>query len=267
VGRGFSPGDTGAETVFKRCLLLLVALLPVQGDQHLPFDPGRFPASKFSIEQKRLAFGPLTIQLTQAWPLHYEGNDPIFHGCSAFVEVRRGSQFLDARSFEAIGVGSPLGLILPKHQPLAEYFMLVKTGDYDSRTILVGTDGRVRVLGGDKIVIDAADGWLISDSGPAEDGTVRIFDYRQGRQVFQQHSPDYEGHPIAGWYRWNNRLFITLLEVAIDAQRWDRVYFLDLKTRAFLPSSITPELKHNAVRLADEPFDYVGDCTFGARTR
>ncbi len=196
--------------MLRRCLFLLAVTLAVQGNQQRPFDPNRFPPSKFAAEHKRFTFGPLTIQLTQVIPLRYGGDDPLMGGCSAFVEVRRGSQLLDARSFETIFPGSPLGLILLKRQPLADYFMLVKTGGYDSRTILVGTDGKIQDVDGSRVVIDRVDGWLINESNGAEDGTVQIFDYRQGTLIFRQHYPEFRYREIGQWYRWHSRLFITL---------------------------------------------------------
>jgi len=66
--------------------------------------------------------------------------------CRAWLEVRQGGRVLHQAYFDDIdAVGDDYGIFLPEHQPLADYFLAFKAGDYDPRLLLVGKDGALRI--------------------------------------------------------------------------------------------------------------------------
>jgi hypothetical protein len=48
------------------------------------------------------------------------------------------------RYFDALNpVGSAYGLFVPREQPSNEFFVVLKVGDYDGRTLLIRRNGRI----------------------------------------------------------------------------------------------------------------------------
>jgi hypothetical protein len=241
-------------------LALLSLLLPQTGQS--AFNEDRYPPDRFSISEHRERFREIAVRLTQVRP-GGDRPDGVVNYCSAFIETKRGDQRIAVRSFENVEpVGGAYGLFLPSRQRVPGYFLLWKRGDYDGRTILIAKTGRILDYPGPQIVIDSLDHLLISESSESEDGNVRVFDYRQGRLVFNRKAPA----GIAHWYRFGNRLFATVHKSDVrteepNPEMWDTVYFLDVRGQRFVRSRATADMR-KAVPLPYEEASNRGGCSF-----
>lgn len=129
---------------FASTLLILVTFNVTQiaiCQQHKRFDPKSYPTSSFHVSSRDYPFGTYTVRIIQAKRI-YEIDAPPPSYCRAWLEVRGNGNVLRQAYFDDIEpVGSYYGIFLPEHQPLTDYFLALKEGDYDGTFLIVGKDG------------------------------------------------------------------------------------------------------------------------------
>ncbi|MGD1105788.1 MAG: hypothetical protein ABR865_02020 [Terracidiphilus sp.] len=118
-----------------------------------PFDPKSYPPDAFHISHHDYPIGKFTVRIIQVKALDdATATNPSL--CRAWLEVRDGGKILRQAYFDDIdAIGWIYGIFLPEHQPLPDYFLAWKEGDYDGRLLLVGKDGSLTNLpGGDSFL-------------------------------------------------------------------------------------------------------------------
>jgi hypothetical protein len=185
-----------------------------------PFDPAAFPASDFRVTQVDQPLGAVSIHLTQARCLKpAPEQQPIY--CSAWLDVTRGEKLLHRlywSDFEP--VGSSFGLFLPQRQPSPDYFVVLKLGAYDGRTLIVDRSGHIFDLRGGSFFVTDDHRHLVSEWSADVFG-ASSFDLLRGKLAF-----DTERGPaglVSGWFRDGRGYFFTVS----DDSRLSR---LDVKT-------------------------------------
>jgi hypothetical protein len=105
--------------------------------------------------------------------------------CSASLEIKRDGQLIDKVNFDDIcPVGWHYGIHLPFKQESPRHFILMKYGDYNSRTLVVSDDGRLFNLPGDAYRI-FLNRYLIAQGGMADDShDFSFFDLNTNRLLF-----------------------------------------------------------------------------------
>ena len=132
--------------------LLLISLLfragVASGQQLKRFDAKSYPAGSFQVSRHDYPIGKFTVRIIQAKRV-YDASAPSPSYCRAWLDVTEGGKVLRQAYFDDIDpVGGSFGVFLPKRQPLSDYFVALKEGDYDGRLLLVGEDGSLTNLPG-----------------------------------------------------------------------------------------------------------------------
>jgi hypothetical protein len=146
-------------------------------------------------------FAGLQVEITQKKPLQ-RGSDQY---CRAEVRVVKGGSVIAHRLFPNFEPnGDTYGLFVPKMQPSSDYFLIVKRGDYDGRTLLIDKNGQLKDLPGGTFWVVPDKGLLFSNSVQDSDQGPVIFDLRSGAVVHDQLP-----FCFAHWYRNGEVLFFT----------------------------------------------------------
>lgn len=126
--------------------------------------------------------------------------------CNGMVRVNGpGKVEVYTRLFSKMeAVGDTAGLYIPEMQPLREYFLVVKLGDYDGRLLLIGRKGGVLDLIGGAYVLAKNGRYLMSDYHADLSG-LAVFDTQQGKVVFNASNLPH----FYSWYRAEGRFFFT----------------------------------------------------------
>ena len=105
--------------------------------------------------------------------------------CSASIEIQREGQLTDRTDFDDImPVGWRYGIHLPFKQESPRHFVLMKYGDYNSRTLIVSDEGKLFNLPGEAYRI-FLNRYLIAKGGMADDShDFSFFDLNTNRLLF-----------------------------------------------------------------------------------
>jgi hypothetical protein len=132
------------------------------------FDPKSYPARSSHISSRDYPIGKFTLRIIQVKPVFdWDPTNPSIctacpSDCRAWMEVRDGGKILRQAYFDDMdAIGWIYGIFLPKHQPLSDYFLAIKEGDYDGRMLLVGKDGSLTNLPGGDFFLTPDNRYLI----------------------------------------------------------------------------------------------------------
>lgn len=193
-----------------------------------PFRAADYPISEFQVTQSTHTFGDFNIRIIHAKRRKGSATAPSY--CRAWVEISRDQKLLRRvyyADFEPVGY--KYGVFVPKTQPDADYFALVKEGDYDGRLLLLSRSGAVtNTLGGSYFVIKGQ--FLVSGYSSDEAG-LAVFDLQTGKVVLQTTDIPY----IQRWYKDSVGYFFTESEWSQGSgeahERVGVAYRLDLDKR------------------------------------
>lgn len=167
-------------------------------------------------------FGDLDIQINESYVHQKEtkGNPEDFY-LKAQIDVRRNGAIVDQLSFDHMqDMGYVAGLFLPKPQPLSNYFLIVKHGDYDGHLILIDKTGKISKIAGGSYFITADKRSLFSDYEEDTMGTgFAVFNLVTNRVVFKTTKKDSAWFDnIDQWYKDGAGYFFTASSSDGDAQ-------------------------------------------------
>lgn len=147
-------------------LLLILALAASQkgvGGKAAPaFNANDYPAGTFEVTNQTETRGHVKITVIDARKTRSDGRRPSY--CRAWLDVERGGQLQQRFYYSDIEpAGYKYGVFVPKRQPLPEYFIAAKLGDYDGKTLMVSNQGVVTELPGGSFLVTADKRFLISE--------------------------------------------------------------------------------------------------------
>ena len=199
-----------------------------------PFNAAAFPESKYIVSRISERFGNASIDLIQVKP-RIDVHDDKMSYCSAWVQVTRIDGSMEVIPFLDIEpVGASFGLSVLA-QPLSPDFTAVlKFGDYDGRTLLIRSDGKVFNLPGGIMRI-ASDGRTLISEYFSDLQAITIFDLKSSKVIFEAEPTDGE---IAKWYSLKNDLYFTTFAGDGKIKR-STGYFLKLLDRKLESQRLT----------------------------
>jgi hypothetical protein len=80
--------------------------------------------------------------------IHPKKNTANQFACRAWLYIRKNRKTVSKKFYDIDPVGSCSGLYLPSQQPLKDYFIISKFGDYDGETLLIDASGKLTTLQG-----------------------------------------------------------------------------------------------------------------------
>jgi len=251
----------------SHALFLLVFLL-AGGSQSAPsektpvFDARMYPVSEFHVSRRSYSHGEVTVQVIQAKAKEHI-KEPRY--CRAWFEIRKGPSLLKRLYYDDMEpVGFSYGIFVPREQPLSDYFVAVKEGDYDGRLLLVDKDGHVTNLPGGFYFLTADKRFLVGDYA-SDDEVMIVVDVAKREVVI-------DGREVRGipedlnWYRDSAGYFFTAPDES--SKEWPPhekkgyVYRLDPERRTVLGTPMNASQFARARKVAYD-FDprQKADCT------
>ncbi|MGA3082659.1 MAG: hypothetical protein ABSD44_15015 [Terracidiphilus sp.] len=226
------------------------------------FDPKSYPAGSFNVSRRDYPISNFTVRIIHAKRV-YELSAPPPTYCRAWLEVRAGGRVLRQAYFDDIEpVGGYFGIVVPEHQPLKDYFVVLKQGDYDGRLLLVGKDGSLTNIPGGGFFLTPDKQYLIG-AHDSDYASLFVFDISSRQLVIDGEKEKLTG--VGDWYLDRIGYFFTeddeTGQTPDPNQKTVGIYRLDLKHL-----KVTKDVKTNAQLESDRKIDYAlwlrsDDCT------
>ncbi len=226
-------------------IALFLVFLFAGGSQTTPpektsgFDPKMYTASEYQVSQKDYVHGGITVRVIQVRTRDHI-KEP--HYCRAWLEVRKGDSLVKQLYYDEIDpAGFSYGIFVPNEQPLPEYFVAVKEGDYDGRLLLVAKDGQFTNLPGGFYFVTTDKRFLVGDYA-SDDNALIVVDIAK-RQIVIDGRKDRKIPEDMNWYRDRAGYFFTVPDES--SKKWPprektgRVYRLDLVHRTVVGTPMT----------------------------
>lgn len=112
---------------------------------------------------------------------------------------------IDELRFKPINaLGGYAGLRLPKKQPLEDYFMLAKFGDYDGQFVVIDTTGHIQHFSGGSFYV-SADHRYVFTNWERDGGNYgfSVFDAHLNKKIYFSGEIEYKGayYSLGNWYQ------------------------------------------------------------------
>ncbi len=141
--------------------------------------------TKFLTTADTSNFGQVQIITTMVTP---KGTSNGFL-CRSWLTVRKSDKLLKQKFYEIEPVGGCSGLFLPSFQPLENYFIISKFGDYEGQTLLIDTSGKLIELTGGSFSISTDKKYLFSLWDSDLSG-ITVFDLTKGKTIMSKEIED-----------------------------------------------------------------------------
>jgi hypothetical protein len=121
-----------------------------QQQKRVAFKKSAYPASKFLVTTDTSFFGG--IQIITAMVTH-KGRSSAGFLCRSWLIIKKSDRILKQKFYDIEPVGGCSGLFSPSKQPLEDYFIISKFGDYEGETLLIDTSGKlIELIGGSFLI-------------------------------------------------------------------------------------------------------------------
>ena len=213
------------------------------------FNPRDYPKSEFQVTQSIHSLGTLKVRIIHAKRRKEIETPPSF--CRAWVEITRGETLIRRiyySDFEPVGY--KYGVFVPARQPSADYFALVKEGDYDGHLLLVNGSGEVAdTLGGSFFV---AHGRFLVSQYSSDEAGLAVFDLQTHKLIVRTTDIPY----VDKWYKDREGYFFTEPEWSGASgeahERAGVAYRLNLNLGKITKIDISPSLLRSAIPVKDD---------------
>lgn len=164
-----------------------------------------YPISKFTVTAVASNFGQVKIITTMVSPKVSSNS----FSCRSWLKIQKNDKVLKQQFYEIDPVGGCSGLFIPSTQPLENFFIISKFGDYQGETLLVDKNGKLIVLTGGSFSISSDKKYLFSVWDSDING-ITIFDLTSENTIL---SKEIEGKKQYGdFYFQDGKYYISYFE-------------------------------------------------------
>lgn len=188
-------------------IILFISVTTCFGLQQkqVPFKKGDYPISKFTVTTAASNFGQVKIIITMVSPKVSLNR----FSCRSWLTIQKSDKVLKQKFYEIEPVGGCSGLFFPSTQPLDNFFIISKFGDYEGETLLVDKTGKLIILTGGSFSISADKKYLLSVWDSDLSG-ITIYDFTSGKTIL---SKEIEGDKQYGeFYFQDGKYYISYFE-------------------------------------------------------
>lgn len=165
-------------------------------DKFEPFISSDYPKEKFQVTIDTFEFFGMSIESRM---VRDNSNQGAFD-CRAWLSITKKGVIKYQRYFKSIiAVGSCFGLFAPITQPRHDYFLIQKSGDYNSIIFIVDSIGNITEKFGSGLSVSKDKRYLFSHS--SAEGILTVFDFSYGRCLFS----DTINTNLGAWYSQDNK--------------------------------------------------------------
>ena len=202
------------------------------------------------ISRKEFSHGDVTVRVTQVKNAGYK---LLPYTCRAWFEVRKDNRLIKRQYYDDIDPsGFSYGIFVPKQQPIEDYFVAVKEGDYDGRLLLVSRDGALSNLPGGFYFLTDDKRFLLEEYA-SDDSSLVVVDVSMHKMVIDARD-DSSIPEVLNWYRDTVGYFFTEPDPASKAwpptEKRGHVYRLDLRNLKVTKIGGEPRMFANAHKVS-----------------
>lgn len=185
----------------KSILILVLFILTTlsfgqTSDKFEPFVSSDYPKEKFKVTTDTFRFFSMLIESRMV--RNNSGDDPF--NCRAWLTISKNGNQLFQRYFKSImAVGGCYGLFIPITQPRHDYFLIQKSGDYNSIIFIVDSIGNITEKFGSGLSVSKDKRYLFSHS--SAEWILTVYDFSYGRCLFS----DTINTNLGAWYFQDNK--------------------------------------------------------------
>lgn len=229
-------------------------------DKFEAFNPSDYPANKYQIKLDSASFFQFKIEIRQVKNNKMTNSQSDFY-CRAWLSVTRGNKIIQQIYYASIEpVGSCGGLFIPDKQPVKDYFIISKLGDYDGKIFILDKNGKFTEKSGGPFSISKDHHYLFSDYYSDLSG-LTVYDLRQNLVLF---SDTIEPVSLADWYFQDKKYFAEIWDAKANRVKRNQIAVFDPKTKKLIIS----EVEKNYARMENKLPVYndnrnINDCGCG----
>jgi hypothetical protein len=166
-----------------------------ENNKYIPFKSLNYSPTNFNINADTINFEQVKIIITMVKPLNN------FSGslCESWLTIMKNGKVMEKKYYDIEPVGGCSGLFLPETQPLEDYFIISKFGDYDGQTLLIDKNGHLTELKGGSFSISVDKKFLFSIWNSDIDG-LTIYDVKEQRVMFNEEN-ELSNHYEAAYFQ------------------------------------------------------------------
>jgi hypothetical protein len=238
---------------FSLTLLLLACLTANPADAQkkkpfVPFNAVNYPDSSFVVTTQTYSHGKCQIRLIQVKNISsIKPYSPFL--CRAWLTIERKNKVLHTIYLDDIdAVGSYYGLFIPNRQPSAEFFAIVKFGDYDGRLYLVDLQGNLTEYPGGAYIVSRFEEFLLVEYY-SDSQSIEVIDLKNGESLI--HGPD-TLPPPGQWYfngKGQEGYYFYTSENSPDS-----MYICDIHSRQFVSQVLNKKLAAESDKISYDFF-------------
>lgn len=210
------------------------------------FNPSDYPTNKYQIKLDSASFFQFKIEIRQVKNKEVTNSKSDFF-CRAWLSVTQGTKIIKQIYFPSIEpVGSCGGLFIPDKQPVKDYFIISKLGDYDGKIFILDKTGKVTEKRGGPFSISKDQHYLFSDFYSDQSG-LTVFDLRKNLVLF---SDTIEPTRLAEWYFQDKKYFAEIWDAKANSVNHTQIAIFDIKTNKLAITKVDTNYTKQANKLA-----------------
>jgi hypothetical protein len=205
------------------------------GDTYEPFNSSDYSSDKYQVKLKTIPFSKFKIQIRQ---VKGKVEIPSDFYCRAWLTVTQENKILFQRYFKSIEpVGGCSGLFIPDTQPLKDFFLISKFGDYDGTIIIIDTMGNVTEKMGGDFYISKDKRYLFSNYSSDAAG-LTVYDLNKRNIIYSSTSDTTESF-LGAWYCKKGKYFARAYDNnEADEGQIIKIATFDFKERKLMVSKV-----------------------------
>lgn len=241
------------------CLLLYASVCQAQNTNYKPYNEAAYPTHKYTTKKDTFKFHQFTIELTQARLKDSRTYDSTATYCRIWLRVKQGDMTLNSLFYDACeSVGGCSGIYVSEAQPLNNYFLLSKYGDYDGRIIIIDKAGKLSFFKGGYYYISPDEKYLFSPYDSDLNG-LTVYNLANNKMLYSSDTLPYRVTRF--FYNKGNYFFIP--DDGDERATKDEYVFFDVKSATFKRTLVSDNFKTGTELFAYHSIQY-GPCNCGS---
>ncbi|MEO8150195.1 MAG: hypothetical protein ABI723_21355 [Bacteroidia bacterium] len=191
------------EKFFIFSLLMIAVLQSVNAQRdYKEFNATEYLSSLYKIKSQNFSLNAYSIKLIKVFNKGDENENAFY--CRAWLKVLLKDSLIDSIYFDNMVPGKGCsGIYTDNEQPLLNYFLLVKYGNYDGRTIIIDSKGKIHNIIGGKYFLTRDKRYLFSIYESDLSG-ISIYDFKTNKSIYTNDSLTTK---LNQWYFQEGRCF------------------------------------------------------------
>ena len=147
------------------------------------FNIAEYPQAHYKIKSNNYSYATYTVKVIRVTAKEEDPTENTFF-CRAWIKVLLKDSLIDSLYFDNMSTQKGCsGIYVEEEQPLTNFFILVKYGNFDGRTLIIDPAGKIHNIIGGKYFVTRDKRYLFSIYESDLSG-LAVFDFKTNKQVY-----------------------------------------------------------------------------------